>query len=172
MKNLNQFLLVIAVILGISYTQKGLTHGAYVNYQETKAIKIQAIYDGGKPIINGQVTVYNPVEPATPWLTGNTDENGEFVFIPDYSVTGNWQVRVRQAGHGTITTIPISTTITQALDKEDRININTLAHADNVKSGSVNNAGYTIEQKLIMAASGVWGCIGTALYFSKKKAQE
>jgi nickel transport protein len=170
MKNHNKFILIFALISGLFYTQKALTHGANINYQNTQAINIKATYDSGEPIKNGQVTVYNPSDPAKPWLKGMTNEAGEFVFIPDYSITGNWQVKVRQAGHGTMINIPLNQKIESGETMKTESATNT--SNNNVKSGSINNATYTTPQKLIMAGFGVWGCVGTALYFSKKKAEQ
>jgi len=169
LKNNRKFLLILALSLGVFYSEKALTHGVNINFKETKVINIKATYDNGDPLKNGQVIVYNPSDPALPWLKAMTNDQGEFVFIPDYSITGNWQVKVYQAGHGHVITIPIN----QKSEKPDLVNNESAIIAtDNVKSESINKANYTIPQKLIMAGFGVWGCVGTALYFSKKKGEQ
>lgn len=125
-------------------------HGANIQYQETEAIKIQATYDDGKPMADAQVVVYAPNDPGTPKIQGTTDGEGYFIFIPD--IPGNWDVKVRQAGHGQIITIPLGEkTVVEETKTE------------------VNNSGYTQVQKLVMAATGVWGFVGTALFFSRGK---
>ena len=42
-----------------------------------------------------------------PWHKGFTDEQGKFTFIPDYDNQGNWSIKVRSAGHGSLINIPI-----------------------------------------------------------------
>lgn len=83
-------------------------HGVKLEYQNTQAIQIQAAYDTGEPLAQAQVAVFAPDDPAKPWLTGTTDDQGRFVFTPDEAQTGGWEVQVRQAGHGDIVTIPLS----------------------------------------------------------------
>ncbi len=171
MENKHKYIFILALILGLNYTQKGLTHGSNIEYIFTKAINIKATYENGDLIKNGQVTVYNPSDPANPWLKGFTNEKGEFIFIPDYSITGNWEVKVRQAGHGNIITIPINQDSVNDSKTETTIKAENEGN-NNVKSLNLNNTKYTIQQKLIMAGFGIWGCVGTALYFSRKKAEQ
>jgi nickel transport protein len=110
---------------------------------------LQASYDDGKPMIDAQVVVYAPSEPSKPWLKGKTDAQGKFVFTPDSSLVGNWEVKVRRAGHGDIITIPVGQTL--AL-------------------GQISSAAdYTPLQKMLMSLSTVWGFVGTALFFAQKK---
>ncbi len=174
MKSKNKYILFLALVLSLSYAQKGLTHGTHIEYNATEAIKIKATYDSGEPMNNGQVTVYNPNEPTKPWLTGVTNKQGEFVFVPDYSVRGNWQIKVRQAGHGNIINIPIEAVGKNKLknNEESITNSGEIKNSDPIKLSNSQNNQYTIQQKLIMALSGIWGFVGTALYFSKKKAEQ
>lgn len=130
-------------------------HGANIQYEQTEAIKIQATYDDGTPMGEAQVVIYGPDDPANPKIKGTTDSEGYFVFIPDGP--GNWDVKVRQAGHGDIITIPLGE---KTVVEETKV--------EETKT-EVNNPGYTQIQKLLMAATGVWGFVGTALYFSRSK---
>jgi nickel transport protein len=91
--------------------------------------------------------VYAPDDPSTPWLTGVCDDEGRFSFVPDTSKPGMWDVQVRQAGHGDIVHIPVG--------------------EDAAVSGSTG--GYTTLQIVLMALCVVWGSVGTALYFSRRK---
>jgi nickel transport protein len=113
------------------------------------AVEIQATYDTGEPMASGQVTVYAPDSPATPWLTGVCDDEGRFAFTPDPDKPGTWDVQVRQAGHGDIVHIEIG--------------------AGAATSGG---SGLTTPQILLMAACVAWGCIGTALFFSRKRGAD
>jgi nickel transport protein len=95
------------------------------------------------------VVIYAPTNPDTPWLKGKTDSQGKFSFTPDSTQEGTWQVKVRQAGHGDIINIPLGKSVAAAQISTD--------------------SGYTPLQKFLMSASTLWGFIGTALFFSRKK---
>ncbi len=139
--------LPLALLLSLILTAAVSAHGVKIEYTIGMSVEIVAAYDTGEPMAGGQVTVYAPDEPSTPWLTGICDEGGRFVFTPDPAKPGTWDVQVRQAGHGDMVHIPIG---------------------DNVAvSGST---GYTPLQIVLMGACVVWGFIGTALFFSRRRA--
>lgn len=121
-------------------------HGARIEYRVMRVIEITALFDTGDPIQEGQVTVYAPDDPSTPWLSGATDEDGRFSFTPDPEMMGTWDVQVRQAGHGDIVHIPLE--------------------GGNLSSGG---AGFTPLQIVLMSVCVLWGLAGTALYFSRSK---
>jgi nickel transport protein len=133
-----------------------LAHGAKIEYLQNSAITIQAAYDDGTPMKEAQVVIYAPNDLANPWLKGITDERGYFSFVPDAEISGDWDVKVRQSGHGDIVSIPVS---------------NGNLTAENPQQMSVSNSdNYSPVQKVVMAAVGVWGFIGTALFFTRKKS--
>jgi nickel transport protein len=141
-------LLLLSVLL-LSTPGPTWAHGAKIEYTVGLSVELQATYDTGEPMTAGQVTVYAPDDPATPWLTGVCDEDGRFVFAPDPDKPGTWDVQVRQAGHGDMVHIEIG--------------------AVAATSGS---SGLTTPQILLMAACVAWGSIGTALFFSRKRGAE
>ncbi len=123
-------------------------HGAKIEYAIASSIEIVAKYDSGEPMSGAQVTVYAPDDPSTPWLTGECDDDGRFAFAPDMAKSGTWDIQVRQAGHG------------------DMIHIG-------VEEGSVtggSSSGYSTGQIVLMTVCVIWGIIGTALYFGRRKA--
>jgi nickel transport protein len=143
-----------AILLSVSLlllSTAGVTfaHGAKIEYTVGMAVELQATYDTGEPMAGGQVTVYAPDDPSTPWLTGVCDEEGRFVFAPDPEKPGTWDVQVRQAGHGDIVHIEIG-------------------------AGAATSGGsrLTTPQILLMAVCVVWGGIGTALFFSRRRASD
>ncbi|MEO0947158.1 MAG: carboxypeptidase regulatory-like domain-containing protein [Cyanobacteria bacterium J06641_5] len=138
-----------------THPQAAAAHGVEVNYQETAAVELQAVYAGGIPMAAAQVTVYAPDAPTEPWLQGKTDARGRFAFVPDRRRPGDWQVRVRQSGHGKFMTIPV-------VPEGDRA----------TSVGSVLSGSYTPLQKFAMGGLGVWGAVGTALYFSRTPRKE
>ncbi|WP_036479825.1 carboxypeptidase-like regulatory domain-containing protein [Myxosarcina sp. GI1] len=157
---MNKWYFLISLFLLSLSPKPVLAHGAQIEYRETSAITIRATYDDGTPMANAQVVIYAPNEPATPWLKGMTDSEGNFTFVPDRKNTGEWDVKVRQSGHGDITSIPIA-------DKTSSANVSQTQMSANQSS----EGNYTSAQKLVMAVVGVWGFIGTALFFSRKNTQ-
>jgi len=140
--------LIFVLILGLGLPINAYAHGAKIEYTVNMTIEIVATYDNGEPMAGAQVTVYAPDDPFTPWLTGVCDDEGRFSFIPDTSKPGIWDVQVRQAGHGDIVHIPIG---------EGTV-------------GTGGTGGYTSLQIVLMAACVIWGSVGTALYFSRRRS--
>lgn len=152
-----------------------LAHGANIQSRTTSAIEIKASYDNGQPMAEAQVQVYSPGEPQTPVFTGTTDEEGQFVFVPDQ--LGDWEVSVRQAGHGHITVIPVGTARTETDDAEaadsteisDVEEVNDAAVALTIADDFSDSTSLSPLQRTIIAASVTWGFIGTALFFWRDK---
>ncbi len=130
---------------------QALAHSSSVEFTIQPTVELRAVYESDRPMDNAQVTIYSPEDPATPWQTGTTDAQGYFSFSPDQP--GNWDVKVRQAGHGNLITIPI--------DTEGEV-VTMVAEA--------GVAVYSPLQKTMMAIATVWGFIGTALFFTRKPA--
>ena len=146
-------------------------HGVNITYQETRAIALEARYEGGQPMSGAQVAVFSPADPKTPWLRGTADESGRFIFSPDPAQPGNWEVQVRQAGHGEILVIPVggegTTSAAGATDAAESAAPATSASATGSPI-SRSGGGLTPLQRFTMAASVIWGCVGTALFFSRR----
>lgn len=122
-------------------------HRVELEFTERSTIEVTARYDSGDPMAEAQVAVFAPGSPAEPWLTGVCDSFGRFFFVPDPDIPGLWEIQVRLAGHGGLIRIEVT-----------EGNIET--------SGSTGFSGLQI---LIMAAAVIWGFIGTALFFSRKR---
>ncbi|MEO0376006.1 MAG: carboxypeptidase regulatory-like domain-containing protein [Cyanobacteria bacterium P01_A01_bin.17] len=100
---------VLGILMGVWTGPAVFAHGAAVNYRITsKNVEIEAAFDTGEPMVNAQIAVYAPDQLSQPWLTGKADREGRFTFTPPADQTGTWQVKVRQAGHGKILNIPVS----------------------------------------------------------------
>ncbi|HIK12856.1 MAG TPA: carboxypeptidase regulatory-like domain-containing protein [Oscillatoriaceae cyanobacterium M33_DOE_052] len=133
-----------------------LAHGVKIETKTTQAMEIQAAYDSGEPMTDASITIYAPNDPATPWRQGNTDGNGRFMFAPDLSLPGTWDIKVRKAGHGGIVHVTVDSP--EAGVVEER----------NPTHGTVQAQSLSPLQKGVMLASVVWGCVGTALFFADK----
>ena len=142
------FLLILGLPIMLGLPMKAYAHGVIIEYTVDMAIEIVAMYDNGEPMAGAQVVVYAPDDLSTPWLTGVCDDEGRFTFIPDTSKPGTWDVQVRRAGHGDIVHIPIG-------------------------EGTVATAGaggLSVLQIALMSVCVIWGFVGTALYFARRKA--
>lgn len=139
------------------------SHGVKIDYEMTQAIAIDAKFDSGEPMANAQVTVYAPEDPTEPWLQGTTDNQGRFIFAPDPAQSGNWAVRVRHAGHGNLLNIAIAPPAEADAGAQEP---ETPAIAPQAVKGST---GMTPLQTGLTIASGIWGFVGTALFFSRRR---
>jgi nickel transport protein len=139
-----------------------LAHGAHIDYQPTASIQIQARFDSGDPMQGAQVTVYSPADPSAPWLQGTTDDQGQFVFVPDASEPGNWEVTVRQAGHGDVVSIPVGGSAEDGTEMAAVV-------ADTPPQGAAAVGQLTPMQQGITIGAVIWGFVGTALFFARGK---
>ena len=140
---IGSLLLVLVLMLPVHV----YAHGVSIGYRVDMTVEILAAYDTGGPMAGAQVSVYAPDDPTTPWLTGVCDDLGRFSFAPDASRPGTWAVRVRLAGHGDIIHIPVG---------------------DSSATGG-GASGYSTLQIVLMAVCVIWGSIGTALHFARKR---
>lgn len=147
MKRITSLIIIVCLVIlpGVA-----LAHGLDIKYQTKNTIEITAVFDTGTPAGGGQVNVYAPGNPSTPWTKGICDENGRFTFAPDPAKPGTWDVQVRLAGHGGMIHIPVG--------------------EDGVQGAQSGGSGFTTVQIVIMSASVAWGLIGTALFFSRRKS--
>ena len=139
---------IVATIILIIPAGDLLAHGVMLEYTQHTSLEITAQYDYGEPMSGAQVAVFAPGSPSEPWLTGICDDSGKFSFVPDPQIPGLWEVQVRQAGHGDII----------------RIEINEGVAAPSVAKG------FTTTQKILIAVAVIWGLVGTALFFTKRRA--
>lgn len=136
-----------ALVFSLLLPTYTLAHGVNIQYTSEIEIVIIARYDTGTPMAGAQVTVYAPDNPSTPWLTGVCDDEGRFSFTPDTTMPGTWDVQVRLAGHGGMVHIPFG-------------------EGDTATGGI---GGHSYLQIALMAACVIWGSLGTALYFRRRR---
>lgn len=156
----------LIVVPVLSWSAQALAHGVKIEVNGTQAIEIYAKFDNGEPMSNAQVTVYDPNNPSTAWLKATTDDKGSFMFAPDYSQSGNWTVQVRKAGHGDSISIAIGEDGTGGDNIKAAVETNSSSQVLNSIS---KTSTVTPLQTFLMGVAGVWGFIGTALFFSRRK---
>lgn len=75
------------------------SHGMAARQLPKPAPAIRVLYDDGSPMAHGGVTVFAPDAPGIPYLTGETDPQGCFAFVPHTG--GVWRIVVEDGlGHG------------------------------------------------------------------------
>lgn len=202
---------IFALSILLFVTMPIFGHGVRINHtiDETSGeITVVAAFDTGEPLAEAQIIIFAPNDLVNPWLTDTTDEDGAYTFTPDYEIEGFWDVQVRQAGHGGLVNIELTsdmapseeaalasdTNSSQAVpmtisdtsafvisgDAQFQVegnivisatgNITQAEDATTITDDVLGN-GFTTGQIVIMAASVIWGFIGTALYFSRRSSQ-
>ena len=163
LSNINKWYFFALVIANSAIADSVLAHGANIKHQQTPAIVIKAAFDDGTPMANAQAIIYSPEDPANPWLKGTTDSEGKFTFVPESKVSGNWDVKVRKAGHGDIASI--------SLEQENSASDTNPNTTENKARMRANLKEILPLQKFLMISTTVWGFIGTALFFAARNKQ-
>ena len=154
---------VILAALAVLVPRVGLAHGADVAARVTRqvavelAVVVEATYHSGRPMAGAQVTVLAPGAPDEPWLVGQCDADGRFEFAPPVDRPGTWEVLVAHQGHG------------------GRVSVEVAGEGEETGSAVVtaeasSTAHLSVLQRVVMGACVVWGLIGTALFFSGRRA--
>jgi len=139
-----------------------LAHGADVAATVTRHVEVElgvivaATYHSGHPMAGAQVTVMAPGAPDEPWLVGECDAEGRFEFAPPTDRPGTWDVQVAYHGHGGRVSVEI------AGGGEETGSAVVTAEAS-------STAHLSVLQRVVMGACVVWGLIGTALFFSRRR---
>lgn len=125
-------------------------------------IDVRAAYHSGRPMAGAQAKVFAPGGSESPWLTGVCDDNGGFSFEPPPEMIGEWVVRVAHRGHAGVVTIDLegaggTNGIEEPAPAVVRAEASSAAHLSTL-------------QRVVMGACVVWGLIGTALFFSRRRA--
>ena len=141
-----RLLALICISTGVA-----LAHSVSVTWEACdEEISVKAAWDDGLPMVEAQVAVFSPLNPASPFLSGKTDDEGIFIFKLDDSHGGVCDVQVRKAGHGEMIHIDLS--------------------IDEARHGGASV--YTTGQILLMAVCVIWGFAGTAFFFHSRKKRK
>jgi nickel transport protein len=139
-----------------------VAHGADVVVTVSRKVEVkltvvvEATFHSGRPMAGAQVTVFAPDAPEQPWLVGECDEGGRFEFAPPSDRTGKWDIRVMQRGHGGRVAVEVT-------------GEGEAAGPSSVRAEASSTAHLTPLQKTVMAVSVIWGLLGTALFFSRRR---
>lgn len=123
-------------------------HGTQYELLDGGVIGVRAAFDNGQPMAEATVLVFAPGQ-GEPEMTTRTDRRGVVCFAPNRP--GTWVLQVRaEGGHG----MRINLEVEESL----------LAGAEE------GSGGFSIWQKLLMAACVAWGFLATALFFRSRAA--
>jgi len=165
-----QFVIPLMILSSLSLQEKTIAHGVKIQHEIIPAIKINAVYDTNTPLANASVTVYAPNNPSQPWLKGTTDEKGNFIFSPNSTQSGAWEIKVRQAGHGGLISIPFQ--VDKSDNSQDNQNTKNTKNTNSNYSLATRSNDYNPLQKGLMIGCIIWGFVGTSLFFWRLKTQE
>jgi nickel transport protein len=99
--------LVLLTTLGLP--AQVLAHSVQTDYllNVQKDLEITSTFSTEEPLQNAKVQVFAPGNPTQPWAEGKTDAQGRFIFEPDKTLPGEWEVRIGEGGHMDILTVPV-----------------------------------------------------------------
>lgn len=141
-------------------------HGAQVeavvvrNVAVSHRVDVRATYHSGRPMAGAGVSVFAPGDAENPWLTGACDDSGGFSFEPPPEMSGEWVVRVVHQGHGGVVTIAIEAAA---------VGDGSIADPAVIRAEASSSPHLSTLQRVLMGASVVWGLLGTALFFSRRR---
>lgn len=152
-------------------------HGALLEQQTVPGIAVRAMYDTGEPMKTAQITIYAPNDPAKPWLTGKADPQGRFRFVPDPAIPGQWTIQAREAGHGALIYVTVggsdntpATASASAASGAAAAHAVPAAPAVPIAQSTTSSHAHSPLQRWVMVACVVWGFVGTALFFARKRS--
>jgi len=105
-----QFFVVLLVLVSLlGFPSQAFAHGVETNYNlNIKSLELQSLFSTGEAFKDAPVIVHPPAGSDYAPVEGRTNEQGMFVFEPDYSVSGEWEVEIGEDSHWDMLVIPVS----------------------------------------------------------------
>lgn len=121
-----QFLAIVVLLFGLFlFPQPASAHLVETYYSaKDNSLEIQALFSTGELFNGADVIIHPPSNSNYLEIHGFTDEEGKFVFHPDYSVPGVWSVEIgdeMEDNHWDMLTVPVT---------ERDIQIEAISHVD------------------------------------------
>jgi nickel transport protein len=104
---MQKFFLPLATLAVLASSTPALGHAVETRYVFDDKLELQSLFSNGEPFQDATVQIFSPDNPEEPWLEGKTDAEGKFSFAPDTQLPGNWEVMIKEKGHGDILTVPV-----------------------------------------------------------------
>lgn len=107
---MRQFLIILAVLVSLlGFPESAFAHSVETNYHlQADLLEIEAVFSTGEAFEDADVVVHPPSESDIPEIQGLTDQEGKFIFEPDYSIVGDWSVEIGEGSHWDKLVIPVS----------------------------------------------------------------
>ena len=103
---MKKIVLLLFVFITLGAFKHASAHGIYIDYSfDYPLASLNIYFSKASPVVDANVSVYSP-NSGDLYISGKTDENGNFGFQPD--VPGKWTVKVDDGmGHLKTTVIDI-----------------------------------------------------------------
>lgn len=103
-------LMALVLVVGLmALPSPALAHMLAAYFQpQAESLEIQAIFSTGEFYEAADVVVHPPSDAEVEDLQGLTDEDGRFVFEPDYSLVGDWMIEVGEGSHWDLLIVPVA----------------------------------------------------------------
>jgi hypothetical protein len=102
-------LLLLILSTSVGFTAPAWAHAVDIDYQVAEHTKLQtqSLFSTGEPLQLAPVKVFAP-NMEQPWLEAQTDVQGQFAFVPDRKINGDWQVAIGEGNHANALTLDVS----------------------------------------------------------------
>ena len=123
---IKQLGVILALCFGFFlFPQPSFAHMVETYYgTKDHSLEIQALFSTGEKFNGADVIIHPPSNSNYLEIRGFTDEEGKFVFHPDYSVPGVWSVEIgdeNESNHWDMLRVPVT---------ESDIEIEAISHVD------------------------------------------
>lgn len=103
------FILLLLVVSVVAFPSAALAHTLEAHFQpQSERLEIQAIFSTGEFYDGADVVVHPPSDAEAEEIQGLTDEDGRFVFEPDYDLAGDWTIEVGEGNHWDLLIVPVA----------------------------------------------------------------
>ncbi len=103
---------LVVLVIGFAVLagpQQALAHTLEAHFQpQSESLEIQAIFSTGEFYDGADVVVHPPSDAEAEEIQGLTDEDGRFVFEPDYDLVGDWTIEVGEGNHWDLLIVPVA----------------------------------------------------------------
>jgi nickel transport protein len=152
--------LILTISVWLGFPAIAFAHSVQTDYQVPSGsqMDLQVTFSTGEAFQKAPIKAYAPNNSSQPWLEGQTDDQGRFVFQPDAALQGNWRLEVgavNTGDHGDILTVPVGN---QGIDSQ-RIS-STFPHQPEQISGTRFAIVYGVLGVLVVALRKQLGLFG------------
>jgi nickel transport protein len=155
MKNLK---FILGLLLGLSLSPTvALAHQVETNYfLQSKGLELKSIFSNGDAFKNAKIVIYSPENSEQPWLEGQTDQNGDFLFTPDPTINGNWTIEIGEDNHWDRLVIPVN---------QGNIETDEIAYSPNHEP----HEHYSLADQFLIGLIALGGVMGVKIFTRRSK---